>query len=274
MSAAYLGEVLDIHGGGSDLIFPHHENEIAQSEACTGKPLARYWMHNGMVQVAAGEAETEAEKMAKSLGNITGLGETIGRVGGAALRYYCVAAHYRSDITFDEKSLEQAAAALERLRIGKQAVDRLAQRAAVKEGAPGLSDLRETAARARADFEEAMDDDFSTPRALAALHGLVGAVNRLAAGAGADFAVSEEGRRALLETGETLSSLAGLLGLNLEARGGAHGLEEDLIQVLIEVRQQARAAGQYGLADAVRERLADLGILLEDRPEGTTWRRG
>ena len=274
MSVKYLGDEFDIHGGGTDLIFPHHENEIAQSEAGTGRPLARYWMHNGMVNVVAGEASGDTEKMAKSLGNITALGETISRVGGPALRYYCVAAHYRSDVTFDASSLEQAAAALERLRIGRQTLDRLVQSAPVKLKGVGLAELQDTVARAQAEFEEAMDDDFSTPRALAALHGLVSTVNRLGASAGADFSVSDRGRQTLVQAKETLVSLASALGLVLEAGPVAHGLAEDLIRLLIDVRQQAREAGQYAIADAVRARLGALGITLEDRPEGTTWRRG
>jgi len=274
MSAKYLGDGFDIHGGGSDLIFPHHENEIAQSEAGTGKLLARYWMHNGMMNVVRDEAGGDTEKMAKSLGNVTGLRETINRVGGPALRYYCVAAHYRSDIPFSDSALEQAAAALERLRIGKQTLDRLIQHVGDKPAGSDLDELQDTAARARADFEETMDDDFSTPRALAALHGLVSSINRLGASAGAGFSVSERGRQALLLARSALLTLTSVLGLALEAEPIAHGLAEDLIRLLIDLRQQARAAGQYALADTVRARLAQLGIVLEDRPEGTAWRRG
>jgi len=273
MSRKYLGDTFDIHGGGADLIFPHHENEIAQSEAGLGKPLARYWMHNGMVNLARGEEAGDAEKMSKSLGNVVGLRETLDRVGGAALRYFCIAAHYGSAIPFTEAGLEAAQAALERLRIGRQALDRLLQRTPTRAGGAGLEELQEAAAAARGGFEEAMDDDFGTPRALAALHGLVGAVNRVGASAGASFVVTEQGRQALALARDTLVELAGSLGLTLEQEGVPHDLTSNLVQLLIEVRDQARALAQYGMADAIRARLGDLGVVLEDRPEGTTWRR-
>jgi len=269
MSTKYLGQGFDIHGGGSDLIFPHHENEIAQSEAASEVPLARHWMHNGMTNLARGDSDEE--KMSKSLGNVIGLRETIGRVGGAALRYFYVAAHYRSDIPFTEQGLEQAQSALERLQIGRQTLDRLLAPPA-REGGADLEGLEEVRRGAEAEFHEAMDDDFSTPRALAALHGLVGAVNRLGAEASASFAPSEQGRKRLAAARDTLVELAGVLGLSLEERPAARGLEAELIELLVEVRQKAREAGQYGIADEVRSRLAALGIVLEDRPEGTTWR--
>jgi cysteinyl-tRNA synthetase len=269
MSAKYLGEGFDIHGGGADLIFPHHENEIAQTEAGCDCQLARYWMHNGTVNVVR-EADVE-EKMSKSLGNVISLRETISRAGGPALRYFYIAAHYRSDIPFGEDALEQAAGALERLRIARQTMDRLLERRV----SPGGEDLVEVgAARATAEeeFHEAMDDDFSTPRALAALHGLVGAANRAGAGASATFSPSEDGRARLAEARDTLVDLAGLLGLSLAEAPVAKGLAAELIDLLVDVRQKARAGGQYALADEVRERLAGLGIALEDRPDGTTWR--
>jgi len=271
MSSKYLGNGFDIHGGGSDLIFPHHENEIAQSEASRGSPFARIWMHNGMVQMQA-SGPRETDKMSKSLGNVVTLQGALGRVEGPALRYYCIAAHYASDIVFREVELEQAERALERLRIGLQTIDRL-MAAPIKANGEELLELREAKARTEGDFEEAMDDDFSTPRALASLHGLVGAVNVLGARAGVSFAPSELGRQALSEAREALVRLSGALGLSLEPPLVDKGLTTDLIELLIDVRQRARQLGQYDLADGVRARLAELGILLEDRPQGTTWRR-
>jgi cysteinyl-tRNA synthetase len=268
MSEKFLGTSFDIHGGGSDLIFPHHENEIAQSEACGGT-LARYWMHNGMLQM--GKAG-EAEKMSKSLGNVVSLHDAINRVGGAALRYYYVAAHYGSDIVFSEVELEQSQRALERLRIGLHTVDRLLERP-VKPGGDDLSELEGARLGAEAEFHEAMDDDFSTPRALAALHGLVGAINRAGAGAGATFAPSEAGKERLAAARKVLADLAGVLGLNLDERPAQQGLEAQLIQVLIEIRQLAREQKQFALGDAVRDKLTALGLILEDHPGGTSWRR-
>ena len=270
MSTKYLGEGFDIHAGGSDLIFPHHENEIAQSEAASGKAFARVWMHNGMMNVARGDGEDE-EKMAKSLGNVVGLREMLGRVGGPALRYLYIAAHYRSDLLYIEGSVEQARGALDRLQIGRQTTERLMGKTTKTRGSD-LAELEDARRVAEEEFHDAMDDDFSTPRALAALHGLVGAVNRLGAEASASFAPSEEGRARLSAAGDTLVGLAGVLGLSLEEASMPRGLTADLIQLLVELRQKAREAGQYEIADEVRSRLAGLGIVLEDRQGETTWR--
>jgi len=269
MSAKYLGEAFDIHGGGSDLIFPHHENEIAQSEAASGKALARYWLHNGMMKIARGGSDEE--KMSKSLGNVVGLREMIDWVGGPTLRYLYIAAHYRSDLPFSDEAVEQAASALERLRIARQTMERLIERP-VSESGDHLEELAEARRVAEEEFHEAMDEDFSTPRALAALHGLVGAVNRTGAGASASFSPSKRGRENLGAARDTLMDLAAVLGLDLSEERVERGLESELVELLVEVREQARTAGQYGIADMVRARLGELGIALEDRPEGTTWR--
>jgi cysteinyl-tRNA synthetase len=268
MSEKYLGQGFDIHGGGSDLIFPHHENEIAQSEAAGEAMLARIWMHNGMLQMGRG---SDAEKMSKSLGNVVSLGEAIGRVGGQALRYYYIAAHYGTDIVFSETELEQSQRALERLRIGLHAVDRMVERP-TRSGGEDLADLEGARRGAEIEFHEAMDDDFSTPRALAALHGLVGAINRAGAGASASFTPSETGKTRLASAKDTLVRLCEVVGIGLAERRVERGLEAQLIQALIDVRQRARQANQFAIADAVRARLAELGIVLEDRPEGTGWR--
>lgn len=209
--------------------------------------------------------------MSKSLGNVIGLSETIGRVGGPALRYYYIAAHYRSDIPFDDETLEQAGSALERLRIARQTMDRLLARP-VKDGGSDLVELRAAREATEVEFHEAMDDDFGTSRALAALHGLVGAVNRAGAEASVTFTPSQEGRAQLAAARETLVGLAGLLGLSLEEARMGRGLTAELIELLVDLRQKAREDGQYQIADRVRSRLEELGIVLEDRPDGTTWR--
>jgi cysteinyl-tRNA synthetase len=270
MSAKYLGEGFDIHGGGADLIFPHHENEIAQSEAASGETFARIWMHNGTLNVARDSAG-DGEKMSKSLGNVVALREALDQAGGPALRYFYIAAHYRSDIPFDETALQQADSALERLRIGLQNTERLLERP-VRDSGEELIELEDARVGAEAEFNEAMDDDFGTPRALAALHGLVGAINRIGAGASATFAPSERGRSSLAATQESLVGLAGVLGLRLDEAKVESGLVPQLVEILSDVRQRAREAGHYEIADEVRARLAELGIALEDRPEGTTWR--
>ena len=269
MAARYLGQGFDIHGGGSDLVFPHHENEIAQSEACGCGPLARYWMHNGMLLF--GRAGAGVEKMSKSLGNVVSLAEVLGRVGAPVLRYSYIAGHYGSDIVFSEGELEQAERALERLRIARHTLERVLA-APAKPSGSHLGDLGEARERAEADFAEAMDDDFSTPRALAALHGLVGAINQAGARVGVDFALSPRGQQELQQAQETLERLSGVLGLSLDQAPAPRGLTADLIELLVEVRRKARAVGQYGLADEVRTRLAELGVVLEDHPQGTSWR--
>ena len=269
MSAKYLGETFDIHAGGADLIFPHHDNEIAQSEAASGAPFARCWMHNGMLNIP--RPDGDEEKMSKSLGNVVGLRQVLAQAGGPTLRYFYLAAHYRSDMPFTPQGLAQAQSALERLQIGRQTIDRLLSRPTRPAGSH-LQELEEARRAAEEEFHEAMDDDFSTPRALAALHGLVGAVNRLGAEASAAFTPSEQGRKALAAARGALLGLAAVLGLALEDEPAARGRETELIELLLEVRQKAREAGQYQLADEVRSRLAALGIVLEDRPDGTTWR--
>ena len=161
MSRKYLGETFDIHGGGSDLIFPHHENEIAQSEAACGCPFAHYWMHNGMLNLATDGSE-ETQKMSKSLGNVISLSEAIRRTGGPALRYYYAAAYYGSELAFSEAGLEQAQRALERLQIASQTLDRLLS-APIKAAGPDLEELAEARAAAAAEFAEVMDDNFKPP---------------------------------------------------------------------------------------------------------------
>jgi len=242
MALKYLGEEIDIHGGGQDLIFPHHENEIAQSEAFTGRPFARYWVHNGLMQV--GE-----EKMSKSLGNLISLGEALRRWGADALRLFILSSHYRSPLTYSEEGLEGARRGAERLRL-----------AAHLEGpTEGPDPLDPQPFRRR--FLEAMDDDLATPQALAALFDLAHAINR----------ARDEGRP-IGEAQRALRELCGLLGLTLTPPTPPSDIIP-FIELLVEVRGQLRAARQYDLADRIRARLAELGIALEDTPQGTRWRR-
>lgn len=242
MSLRYLGEELDIHGGGEDLIFPHHENEIAQSEAFTGhEPFVRYWVHNAWVKM--GE-----EKMSKSLGNIVSIREALAAVGADALRLWILTSHYRKPLTYTEEALRAAKAGVERLRIAARA------RA---DGAGEAVDPEPFARR----FVEAMDDDLNTPVALAALFDLAREINR-----GRDEGRPVAGAQA------RLLELAGVLGLRLEEEETAMAAAP-FIQLLVDVRHELRKAKQFHLADMVRSRLLDLGIALEDTPEGTVWRR-
>jgi cysteinyl-tRNA synthetase len=243
MSYRYLGAMLDIHGGGQDLIFPHHENEIAQSEAYSGEqPFVRYWLHNGWLTF--GE-----EKMSKSLGNIITIREGLEKFGSDGLRMFVLTSHYRAPLAYSEEALESGKRGAERLR--------LAATLPSGEGAP--ADIPVEMYRER--FIEAMDEDLNTPAALAALFDLARDINR-----------SRDDGRGVEEAQRVLRELAGVLGLTLREPEAAMGAAP-FIDLLVELRNDLRAAKQFELADRVRSRLADAGITLEDGPEGTRWRR-
>jgi cysteinyl-tRNA synthetase len=241
MSLKYLGEQIDIHGGGEDLVFPHHENEIAQTEAYTGVvPFVRYWLHNAWVKM--GE-----EKMSKSLGNFITIRDGLNRAGGDGLRLWILTSHYRKPLTFTEETLAAARSGAERLRT--------AARTPVGDGDGGL-DL----AAFRGRFSTAMDDDLNTPQALAVLFDLAKEVNR----------ARDEGRGAGSVQG-LLLELADVLGLRLEQP--EQSIEAaPFIDLLVQVRSELRAARQWELADRVRGGLGDLGIVIEDGPDGSTWK--
>ena len=247
MSLKYLGEQLDIHGGGQDLIFPHHENEIAQSESFTGKtPFVKYWMHNGLVQV--GE-----QKMSKSLGNLLTIKEVLSKNSSDAVRVFILSSHYRSPLSYSPEGLEAAEKGAERLA-------RAAARGNSYESVSNIYDAEDY----RQKFMEAMDDDFNTAQALSALFDLARAINQ-AADAG----------RGTLQACNTLKELAGkVLGLRLpNVESKAEKVEAaPFIELLIKTRYDLRQAKQYQLADEIRKQLDNLGILLEDTAKGTVWR--
>jgi cysteinyl-tRNA synthetase len=280
MSMRYLGKTIDIHGGGQDLIFPHHENEIAQSESFTGvKPFVKYWMHNGLLQF--GE-----EKMSKSLGNLITVRDALAKYSADAIRIFVLSSHYRSPLTYSEESLEAAERGSERLR---QAVHSESE-----EGKRESKKLDIEAYRQR--FNEAMDDDFNTPQAIATLFDLAREINRL----------RDEGY-SITQGQEQLRGLASVLGLPLKLlekplldakplrdlltsineQLRAAKLEEisiatdqplpteaePLLEILISTRDRLRQAKQWHLADKIRAGAAELGIDLEDTPKGTVWKR-
>ena len=243
MAMSALGEQIDIHGGGADLIFPHHENEIAQSESFTGKaPFANFWVHNALLQL-------EEEKMSKSLGNLISIDEALDRYGADALRMFILSSHYRSPLTYSEAALEAARAGAARLR--QAAFAEGANDAAVTTLDPDDAHLR---------FVQAMDDDLNTPRALAVLFQLARAINQTHADGG-------DARKAQ----KTLKELAGVLGFTLHEPPRRGERTAPFVDLLVDLRSELRAARQYALADKVRDRLVALGIELHDSPEGTQW---
>jgi cysteinyl-tRNA synthetase len=251
MALKHLGEQIDIHGGGNDLVFPHHENEIAQTESYTGKSFARYWMHNGMLQLSG-------EKMSKSLGNLVTVDEFLAGHEADVLRLLILSSHYRKPLAFNAAVIEDNTRALARLRSAlRPAAGQLANGAEVEA-------LAAAAAQARAGFLESMDDDFNTAGALGYLFELVTAINRARdAGVGGEPFTAAQA---------TLLELTGVLGLQLETSTPQGAEAAPFIDLLLELRTKLRAAKQYALADEVRNRLTDLGVVVEDTREGSTWR--
>jgi cysteinyl-tRNA synthetase len=229
MAEQLLGVELDIHGGGIDLVFPHHENEVAQTQAARGRPLARTWMHNGMLEAAAGE------KMAKSVGNIRGLAEVLDDVGPEPLLLYFAGGHYRQPLAFSAEALEAAAGGVRRIR---DAARRLVQ----GPSPPSMVAHREA-------FYDALADDFNTPRALAALFEWIGEANRLDRPAGRD----------------DLDTMLGILGL--ESLMEAEQAPPDIV-ALADQRQAARRAKDFVEADRLRDELRDRGWEVRDGPQG------
>jgi len=251
MSMHHLGEQIDIHGGGNDLVFPHHENEIAQTESVTGKPFARYWVHNGMMQLAG-------EKMSKSLGNLVTIEDFLSKHEGDALRMMVLNSSYRNPLTFGEDVITQAEKGLERLRLALRPVSG----GQVSEGS-AVDNLRQQIAATRQGFMECMDDDINTAGALGNLFDLVRAVNG-ARDAGVAAAIVAEGQALLAE-------LMGVFGLHTE-RSSQGGQADPFIDLLVQIRRELRQQKLWALSDLVRDRLTELGVLLEDSKDGTTWR--
>jgi cysteinyl-tRNA synthetase len=262
MAMEYLGESFDIHGGGEDLIFPHHECEIAQSEAATGEPLARYWLHNGMVNLGA-------EKMSKSLGNTLTIRDLVARHDPDAMRLYLLGTHYRHPLDFSEERITEAGRALERLAALRAEAARLAEMGPPAPGPDG--GLLDEVAGLRARFEAAMDDDFNTPQALGALFDLSRALQsaRAEVGSGQRTAGSF-----LLGVGE-LVALGRVLGLFQGAAPPPLAVAPELrarIESLVAQRQEARRRRDFAAADRLRNELEALGVVLEDTRSGTLWK--
>ncbi len=251
MSTQCLGNHFDIHGGGMDLIFPHHENEIAQAEGATCETFVNYWMHAGFVRV-------DDEKMSKSLGNFFTIREVLQKYPAEVIRYFLLTSHYRSPLNYTEENLQNAQAALTRFYTALRGVE-----------TDGVAAIEESAWESR--FNTAMDDDFNTPEALSVLFDLVREINRLSGAGEADVAASHA---ALLLR---LSDILGLLQQDPEQflQGGSSegGLSDREIEQLIEARATARANKDWTESDRIRDLFAEEGIVLEDSAEGTIWRR-
>ncbi len=254
MCLHHLGETIDIHGGGNDLVFPHHENEIAQSESLTGHAMANYWMHNGMLQLSGA-------KMSKSLGNLVTIDEFLKTRSADTLRALIYSGHYRKPVAFNDESLDSAERGLSRLRGGMRPAK--GNRSTGEEA----DLLRQASEDARERFITAMDDDFNTSSALAVLFELVKAINT-----GRDQGVAGPFYQAAQST---LVELSGILGISLSetVQEAVSSVEvKPFIDLLIDVRTEMRGIKQWALADKIRDQLNELGVVLEDSREGTIWR--
>jgi cysteinyl-tRNA synthetase len=264
MSSKYLGDDFDIHCGGQDLIFPHHENEIAQSRAATGKGFARVWLHNGYLNISG-------QKMSKSLGNITLVRDLLKTASPEAIRHFLLSAHYRKPLDFDEHSLAESESSLQRISVALAKAERqanLIEEHPQKSASDHLS-LEELRSQLVTEFEEAMDDDFNTPRAIAAFFNMVKSLNKILDGPDA-WKCSPAELRGLVEE---VRKLGGILGLFQKSVPGADtAMNEKLLDLLIQLRAEARARKDYAQADSIRARLDEIGVILEDTPDGTFWR--
>jgi cysteinyl-tRNA synthetase len=254
MSTLYLGDTLDIHGGGMDLIFPHHESEIMQSEAHTGRQFVRYWLHNGFINI-------NREKMSKSLGNFFTIREVLARFEPEVVRLFLVSTHYRSQIEFADSLLEEARTALAKLRNALQSL----RQAPVTDSSGVGEEVRGAAEAARSRFETGMDDDFNTREAVAALFDLANFSNGLLH---EKNAIPRGERDALVGA---FVELGGVLGL-FEKDGQEPDVVGALVGLLQEVRQEARAKKDFATSDNIRDRLKQMGIIIEDSGQGFRWR--
>ncbi|MDD4879683.1 MAG: class I tRNA ligase family protein, partial [Candidatus Omnitrophica bacterium] len=251
MSTKYLGDNFDIHGGGRDLIFPHHENETAQSECATGKPFANYWIHNGLLTI-------NGEKMSKSLGNYVSIKDVLARYPSDVLKIFFLGAHYSHPIDFTWEKMDAAKSAYERFLV---LFDKIERRLAGKKAAAAKNNGEIGGLKAA--FEAGMDDNFNTPAALGALFDLVSAGNKILD--------RNEDASVIKYLESTLRELGGILGLSFKTV--SKGMSDNEIQKLVDARIEAKKKKDFEESDRIREELAGKGIILEDDKEKTYWRR-
>ena len=275
----HLGQTIDIHGGGLDLVFPHHENEIAQAEAITGKPFARYWMHNGLVTVGG-------QKMSKSLGNYVTLREIYSKYHPDVLRLLVLFTHYRSPLDFSWEKMEETQRAYNRIKSAIDDLDIL-KGLKIKESTAGSHPLYDKVKRAEEKFFEALSEDFNTPEALAHIFGLVSELGQIKQKNIKEGNIEKSELEAYeFAVNSILNNMRGIFGMFEEERKGCKRsflslggereksvIEDKLIEILVEARNVARKEKIYSVADYIRDKLQEMGIILEDTPAGTKWKR-
>jgi len=260
MSMKYLGETFDIHGGGMDNQFPHHECEIAQSECATGKPFVRYWIHNNLVTV-------NGQKMSKSLGNFVTLKDLYKKYDPLVIRFLILQSHYRSTLDFSDEGLQSAKAGLDKLH---NCVRNLRDTIRRSNGETSLTNSKDDLSSYRQQFADSMDDDFNTPQAIAALFGLSTTVNAWLAASSIKKETLEEADRLFTELG---GGILGIIPQRFTATESDGTIEAGLVDLIVELRSEIRKQKLWSLSDAIRDGLLKLGIVLEDKKDATTWKR-
>ena len=277
MSCKHLGESFDIHGGGKDLVFPHHENEVAQSEAASGKPFAKYWLHNGFVNV-------NQEKMSKSLGNFFTIRDLLDNYHPEILRFFLLTTHYRSPIDYSDQSLKDAETALERIYTTLAAIDTLISNGADAGNSAQTeerdADTEELINSLGERFEEAMDDDFNSALAIAAIFDTVRSINRWINAPGfiggkAAITVLSKAKETLLDVGEVLGILKSEPACFIESLQQSRKKDQKIdtakVEALITERWEARSAKDWAKSDEIRDQLSSMGVVIKDGKDGTTW---
>lgn len=266
MSMKYLGETFDFHGGGSDLIFPHHENEIAQSEGCTGHPFVHYWLHNGFITI-------NQEKMSKSLNNFFLVKDVLEKYSPDALRFFLLSTHYRSPLDFSDERLDEAERNMERLTDVIAKTKELAKTEGNEETAESRA-LSEAADKALAGFKAAMDDDFNTGLASGFMFDLAKAINVYYTAVHNGTAHNQAAAQHAKDVLKTIMDILGILEKQWKDTESASSEEyEALMNVILSIRQEARKEKMYKIADAIRDKLGEIGIIIEDSPTGARWKK-